>query len=129
MAGHVPMMFEMGYAALPSIKGGKVRALAVTSATRLALLPEVPTMAEAGLPGFESYNWQGVILPAGTPRAIIERLNRELNAVLAIPEQRDGIIGNGGEVVGGTPELFRDFIRSETAKWAQVVRAANIQPE
>lgn len=86
-------------------------------------------MAEAGLPGFESYNWQGVIAPAGTPRAILERLNRELNAVLALPDQREGIVGNGGEVAGGTPEAFRDFIRSETAKWGQVVRAANIQPE
>ena len=129
MAGHVPMMFELGYAALPSVKAGKIRALAVTSTTRLALLPEVPTMAEAGVPGFESYNWQGVIAPTGTPRAIIERLNRELNAILAIPEQRDAIIGNGGEVAGGAPEAFRDFIRSETAKWAQVVQAAKIQPE
>ena len=129
MAGHVPMMFEMGYAALPSIKAGKIRAFAVTSANRLALLPDVPTMAEAGLPGFESYNWQGIILAAGTPRAIVERLNREMNAVLAIPEQRDSITGNGGEFAGGTPEAFRDFIRSETAKWAQVVQAAKIQPE
>jgi tripartite-type tricarboxylate transporter receptor subunit TctC len=129
MAGHLPMMFEMGYAALPSIKSGKIRAFAVTSSVRLALLPEVPTMAEAGLPGFECYNWQGVVAPAGTPRAIIERLNRELNAILAIPEQRASIVDNGGEVAGGTPEAFRDFIRSETAKWAQVVQAAKIQPE
>ena len=86
-------------------------------------------MAEAGLPGFESYNWQGVILPAGTPRAIVDRLNRELNAILAIPEQRASIIDNGGEVAGGSPEAFRDFIRSESAKWAQVVQAAKIQPE
>ena len=76
MAGHLPMMFEMGYAAVPSVKGGKIRALAVTSSRRLALLPDVPTMAEAGLPGFESVNWQGVVVPAGTPRAIVDRLNR-----------------------------------------------------
>jgi tripartite-type tricarboxylate transporter receptor subunit TctC len=129
MAGHVPIMFELGYAALPSIKAGKIRAFAVTSTSRLALLPDVPTMVEAGVPGFESYNWQGIILPAGTPRAIVERLNRELNTILAFPEQRDSITGNGGEVAGGTPEAFRDFIRSETAKWAQVVRVAKIQPE
>src|SRR6185369_16413781 len=128
MAGHVPMMFELGYAALPSVKAGKVRALAVTSTTRMALLPDVPTLAEAGLPGFESTNWQGVIVPAGTPRAIVERLNRDINAVLAIPEQRDSIVANGGEVAGGTPEAFRDFIRSETAKWGDVVRTAKIQP-
>jgi tripartite-type tricarboxylate transporter receptor subunit TctC len=129
MAGHVPMMFELGYAALPSVKAGKVRALAVTSTTRMALLPDVPTLIEAGLPGFESYNWQGVIVPAGTPRAIVERLNREINAVLAIPEQRESIVANGGEVAGGTPEAFRDFIRGETAKWGEVVRTAKIQPE
>jgi len=129
MAGHVPMMFELGYAALPSVKAGKVRALAVTSTTRMALLPEVPTLIESGLPGFESYNWQGVILPAGTPRPIVERFNREFNAILAIPEQRDSITGNGGEVAGGTPEAFRDFVRSETVKWGDVVRTAKIQPE
>ena len=129
IAGHVPMMFEMGYAAIPSIKAGKVRALAVTSAQRLALLPDVPTMAEAGLPGFESYNWQGVVAPAGTPREIVERLNREINAILAKPEQREAIAATGSQVAGGTPEEFREFIRVETAKWARVVKDANIQPE
>jgi tripartite-type tricarboxylate transporter receptor subunit TctC len=129
MAGHLPMMFEMGYAAVPSIKGGKIRALAVTSLRRLPLLPDVPTMAEAGLPGFESANWQGVVAPAGTPRAIVARLNREFNAILALPEQRDAILATASEVGGGTPEEFRDLIRSETAKWAEVVKAAKIQPE
>jgi tripartite-type tricarboxylate transporter receptor subunit TctC len=129
IAGHLPMMFEMGYAAVPSVKGGKIRALAVTSTKRLPLLPEVPTMAESGLPGFESFNWQGIVVPAGTPRAIVDRLNREFNAILALPEQRDAILATASEPAGGTPEEFRDFIRSETAKWAQVVRAANIQPE
>ena len=129
MAGHVPMMFELGYAALPSVKSGKIRALAVTSTTRMAQLPDVPTLIEAGLPGFESYNWQGVILPAGTPRAIVERFNRDFNTILAIPDQRESITGNGGEVSGGTPEAFRDFIRSETVKWGEVVRTAKIQPE
>ena len=129
MAGHLPMMFEMGYAALPSIKSGKVRALAVTSNRRLALLPEVPTMAEAGQAGFEVYNWQGVIAPAGMPRAIVERLNLALNAILALPEQRDAILATASEVAGGTPEQFRALIASETLKWGEVVRAAKIQPE
>ena len=129
IAGHLPMMFEMGYAAVPSIKGGKTRALAVTSSKRLPLLPDVPTMAESGLPGFESFNWQGVVVPAGTPRAIIDRLNREFNAILALPEQRDAIVATASEVGGGTPEDFADLIRSETAKWAEVVKAARIQPE
>jgi tripartite-type tricarboxylate transporter receptor subunit TctC len=129
IAGHLPMMFEMGYAAVPSIKGGKIRALAVTSAQRLPLLQDVPTMAESGLPGFESYNWQGVVVPAGTPRAIVDRLNRELNAILALPEQREAIVSTASEVGGGTPEEFAELIRSETAKWADVVKAAKIQPE
>lgn len=88
LAGHVPMTFEMGYAALPSIKAGKIHALAVTSAERSSILPEVPTMKETGVPGFESYNCQGVIAPAGTPREIVERLNREINAILAQPAAR-----------------------------------------
>jgi tripartite-type tricarboxylate transporter receptor subunit TctC len=129
IAGHLPMMFEMGYAAVPSIKGGKIRALAVTSTQRLPLLPDVPTMAESGLPGFESFNWQGVIVPAGTPRAVIDRLNRELNAILALPEQREAIISTASEVGGGTPEDFGELIRTETTKWAEVVKAAKIQPE
>ena len=129
MAGHLPMMFEMGYAAVPSVKGGKIRALAVTSTRRLPLLPDVPTMAEAGLPGFESANWQGLVVPAATPRAIVERLNREFNAILALPEQREAILSSASEVGGGTPEEFRDLIRSETAKWAEVVKAAKIRPE
>jgi tripartite-type tricarboxylate transporter receptor subunit TctC len=129
LAGHVPMMFEMGYAALPSIKAGNIRALAVTSARRLSVLPEVPTMMEAGVPGFESYNWQGVIVPAGTPRDIVERLNRELNAILAQPLTREIIASTGSEVGGGTPEAFGALIRSETDKWAKVVRLAGIRPE
>jgi tripartite-type tricarboxylate transporter receptor subunit TctC len=129
MAGHLPMMFEMGYAALPSVKAGKTRALAVTSTQRLALLPDVPTMAEAGEPGFESFNWQGVVVPAAVPRAIVDRLNRELNVILALPEQRDAILATASEPGGGTPEAFRDLIRSETTKWAEVVKAAKIQAE
>ena len=129
MAGHLPMMFEMGYAAVPSVKSGKIRALAVTSLQRLPLLPDVPTMSEAGLPGFESSNWQGVVVPANTPRAIVDRLNREFNAILALPEQRDAILATASEVGGGTPEEFRDLIRSETTKWAEVIKAAKIQAE
>jgi len=129
IAGHLPMMFEMGYAAMPSVKAGKIRALAVTSSKRLPLLPDVPTMAEAGLPGFESVNWQGVVVPAGTPRAIVDRLNREFNAILAMPEQRDAILATASEPAGGTPEEFADLIRREIPKWAEVVKAAKIQPE
>jgi tripartite-type tricarboxylate transporter receptor subunit TctC len=129
VAGHVPMMFEMGYAALPSIKGGKIRALAVTSTKRLSILPDVPTMIEAGVPGFESYNWQGVIVPAGTPREIVDRLNRELNAILAQAATREFIASTGSEPGGGTAEAFGALIRSESEKWAKVVKQAGIRPE
>lgn len=129
VAGHIAMMFEMGYAALPAIKGGKVQPLAVSSTKRLALLPDVPTLAESGLANFESYNWQGVIAPKGTPREIVLRLNQELNAILRQPDMREAILSQASEPVGGTPEEFAAFIKAEAAKWSAVVKAANIQPE
>ncbi len=127
MAGHLSMMFEMGYAALPSIQAGRVRPLAVTSQKRLTILPDVPTMAESGIKGFESYNWQGIVVPAGTPAPIISRLNQLFNEILKDPDVAQAISSVGSEAMGGTPEQFGDFMRSETAKWAQVIRAANIQ--
>ncbi|MFT4099848.1 MAG: tripartite tricarboxylate transporter substrate binding protein [Burkholderiaceae bacterium] len=128
MAGHVSMMFEMGYAALPSVKAGKTRALAVTSSKRLAVLPDVPTMAESGLAGFESYNWQGLIAPAGTPPALVERLNREVNAMLDGGELKSLISTAGSEPAGGTPDAFARFIRSENAKWAKLIERNQIKP-
>ncbi len=129
MAGHLSMMFEMGYAALPAIKGNKIRPLAVTSTKRLALLPDVPTMAELGVADFESYNWQGVIAPGGTPPAIISKLNAALNEILRDPEVLKQITDSGSQPAGGSPEAFAQFIASETAKWAKVIQAANIQPQ
>ena len=129
MAGHLSMMFEMGYAALPAIKGQKIHPLAVTSTKRLALLPDVPTMVELGIPNFESYNWQGIIAPGGTPAAIISKLNAVLNEILLDPEVVKQISDAASQVGGGTPEAFAQFIASETAKWAKVIQSANIQPQ
>ncbi|OZI60757.1 Bug family tripartite tricarboxylate transporter substrate binding protein [Bordetella genomosp. 11] len=129
MGGHITMMFEMGYAALPAIQGNKVRPIAVTASRRLAVLPDVPTMAESGLPGYESYNWQGIIAPAGTPRPIIDRLNTELNAILKDPEVAKAIVDSGSQAAGGTPEEFAAFIQSETTKWAKVIKDAKIAPQ
>jgi len=129
MAGHLSMMFEMGYAALPAIKGQKIRPLAVTSTKRLALLPEVPTMVELGIPDFESYNWQGIIAPGGTPAAIVTKLNAVLNEILLDPEVIKQIADTGSQAGGGTPEDFARFIASETTKWAKVIKSANIQPQ
>ena len=129
MAGHLSMMFEMGYAAMPSIKAGKIRPIAVTSAKRIEVLPEVPTMAESGVPGFESYNWQGIIAPAGTPAPIIARLNVAFNEILKDPDVVNAIKESGSQAEGGTPEAFGKFIESERQKWAKVIKSANIKPE
>ena len=127
MGGHISMMFEMGYSALPAIQGKKIHPIAVTSAQRLAVLPDVPTMAESGLPGFESYNWQGIVAPAGTPAPIIAKLNAELNRILKEADVQKAIADTGSQAGGGTPEEFGAFIKSETAKWAHVIKAGNIQ--
>jgi tripartite-type tricarboxylate transporter receptor subunit TctC len=129
VAGHVPLMFELGYSALPNLRAGKLKPLAVTSSQRLTVLPDVPTMQEAGLKGFESYNWQGVIVPAGTPPAIVARLNSELNAALKDPEVRKSIEDTGAVVDGGTPEQFGSFIKREQSTWAKVIEAAKIPRE
>jgi tripartite-type tricarboxylate transporter receptor subunit TctC len=127
MAGHLNMMFEMGYAALPAIQGGRVRPIAVTSAERISVLPEVPTMAELGINGFESYNWQGIVVPAGTPAPIITKLNQAFNEILKDPDVANAISSAGSQAVGGTPEAFGAFIASETAKWAKVIQSADIK--
>lgn len=126
MGGHISMMFEMGYAALPAIQSQKVHPIAVTSAKRLAVLPDVPTLDEAGLPGFESYNWQGIVAPAGTPATIIAKLNSELNKILRDPEVQKAIADTGSQAGGGTPEDFATFIAAETKKWAKVIKKGNI---
>lgn len=126
MAGHIDMMFEMGYAAMPAIEANKVHPLAVTSAKRLALLPDVPTVAESGLDGFESYNWQGIIAPSGTPDDIIHKLNAAFNEILKKPEVQKAFDETGGQIAGGSPDDFARFIQSETAKWAGVIEQANI---
>lgn len=129
LAGHVDMMFEQMYAAMPNIKAGKTRALGVTSRKRLPFAPDIPTMEEAGIPGFEVLNWQGVIAPKGTPIEIIQRLNAEINKALATAEMRERIVSQGNEVAGGTAQEFDAFIRAENAKWGKLVREANIKAD
>jgi len=129
LAGHILMMFELTYAALPSIKAGRLRPLAVTTDTRLPMLPEVPTFAESGYPALVVSNWQGVIAPRNTPRDIVDRINQSVNQVLAMAPVRDSILNQGNEIGGGTPESFAALIRAEIPRWAKVVKDANIQPE
>ena len=129
MGGQVQMMFEQMYAAMPSIKGGKLRALAITSKTRSPLAPEIPTMAEQGYPEVEVLNWQGLVGPKGMPPELVRQLNSVLNKALQEPDLRDKILSQGNEVGGGTPEQFAALIKSETPRWAKVVRDARIDPE
>lgn len=129
LAGQVPMSFGTALALLQHIKAGKLRALAVTSHRRIAALPEVPTMAEAGLPGVEVTSWNGVLVPAGTPRAIVVKLNREMVRILNSTEMKERMSSQGAEAAGNTPEEFGAFIKSEIAKWGKVVRAAGLRAD
>ena len=129
MAGNVEMMFEQMYAAAPSIASGKLRPIAVTAMARLQQFPQVPTFAEAGFPAVEVLNWQGVIVPKGTPAAIIAKLNEAVNKALKEPDMREKITAQGNEVGGGTPHEFAQMIEAESEKWGRVVRTAKIKPE
>jgi tripartite-type tricarboxylate transporter receptor subunit TctC len=114
---------------LPHIRSGKLKALATGGAKRSPALPEVPTVAEAGVPGYEANNWWGIVAPAATPPAIVRKLNTDIAAILATPETQKWFISEGGEAVSRTPEDFRKWILSEMAKWGKVVRQAGIKAE
>src|SRR6187551_4065452 len=122
LGGQVQMMFDNLPPSLPQIKAGKLRALAVTSSTRAPALPDVPTVAEAGLPGFEASSWFGVLAPAGTPPAIVAKLNAEIAKWLTTPEAKEKLANVGANIASGTPEDFARHIQAETAKWAKVVK-------
>jgi tripartite-type tricarboxylate transporter receptor subunit TctC len=129
LGGQVQLMFSTMPPALPHVKDGKLRALAVTSAKRSPAAPELPTVDEAALPGFEANTWHGVVVPAGTPAAIVARLNREIVAILHLPEVVERLSGQGAEALGSTPEEFAAYIRSESVKWAKVVRDSGAKAE
>ena len=122
LAGQVNVMFDNLPPSLPHIKAGKLRALAVTTTKRSAALPEVPTMEEAGVPGYDASSWFGVLVPAGTPREIITRLHDEIVKALNLPEVKASLQGQGANPVGNTPEQFAAHIRAEIAKWSKVVK-------
>jgi tripartite-type tricarboxylate transporter receptor subunit TctC len=129
MGGQVQMMFEQMYSAMPAIKGGRLRALAITSKTRSPLLPDLPTMAEQGFPAVEVLNWQGLVAPKGISPELVKTLNAALNKALQDPEVKEKILSQGNEMGGGSPELFAALIKSEAPRWAKVVRDAKIEPE
>jgi tripartite-type tricarboxylate transporter receptor subunit TctC len=129
IAGHVAVMASTILTAIPHVRSGRMRALGVTGAKRLAALPEVPTIAEAALPGYEAVQWYGILAPAKTPEAIVLKLNGEIGQVLQSVDVRTKFVNDGAEPAGNTPEDFARFIRLETEKWDRVARAAGIRRE
>ena len=127
LAGQVPLGMVDVPSAIAHVRAGKMRALAVTSKRRISAAPEVPTFEEAGVPGYEAIGWFGTVAPAGTPAEILNRLNREIVAALAVPEIRERALAAGAEPFTSTPQEFATLIREETRKWAQVIRTADIK--
>jgi tripartite-type tricarboxylate transporter receptor subunit TctC len=122
MAGNIHMIFANAASAVGPLKSGKIKAIAVTTAKRSRLMPELPTMIEGGVPGYEANNWLGVVVPAGTPRAVVERLNKDVVATLNTPEVADQLFRQGFEVAPSTPQEFAHYIKTEISKWAKVVK-------
>jgi tripartite-type tricarboxylate transporter receptor subunit TctC len=124
IGGQVQIMFDNLPSALPQIKAGRLRPIAVTSLKRAAVLPDIPTINESGLPGFEASSWFGVLAPAGTPAPIVLRINAEVNQWLQSADAREKLLSQGAEAAGGSPAQFANHIRAETEKWAKVVKAS-----
>jgi tripartite-type tricarboxylate transporter receptor subunit TctC len=129
IAGQIAMAFPNIPPALPHVRNGKLKALAVTTAKRSAAVPELPTVAESGIPGYEATAWFGLLAPAGTPPAIIARLNAATVKIIQLREMQERLGAEGTEAVGNTPEQFAQIIRTDIAKWAKVVKASGARPE
>ena len=129
LGGHIQLTFDNMLTVLPQVKAGKLRGLAVTLTTRSPLAPELPTVAESGLAGFEVKSWNGVVAPTGTPKDIIARLNGEIVRILRQPDLREKFLLQGVELVPTTPEEFGAFIRQDVAKWAKVIQLSGARPE
>jgi tripartite-type tricarboxylate transporter receptor subunit TctC len=126
MSGQVTMLFDNAPSAIPFIQQGKLRAVAVTSTRRLANLPELPTLEEAGVKGYESLSWSGIVAPAATPRAVIDKLNAAIERILRMEDVKQKLAALGVEPVGGPPEAFARHVRAESEKWGRLVKSANI---
>jgi len=129
MSGQVDFMFDNMPACLPHIKSGKLKAIATSNAQRTSVLPDLPTVAESGLPGFDAGSWFGILAPAGTSRDIVNRLNAVIVKSLSTPELKERLFSQGAAPVGSTPEEFAQHIRTEIAKWSKVIKAANVRVE
>jgi tripartite-type tricarboxylate transporter receptor subunit TctC len=122
MAGHAQVMFNGMLATYPAVKDGKLKAIAISSAKRFSAAPDLPTVAESGVPGFETGSWQGIVAPAGTPPEVVRKLHGAVTAILATPEMKEKLVASGAEVLPQSPEQFGAFIRNEKARWAKVVK-------
>ncbi|HUP95171.1 MAG TPA: tripartite tricarboxylate transporter substrate binding protein, partial [Burkholderiales bacterium] len=129
ISGAVSLSFPTITSGLPQVRAGKLRALGVTSKQRSAVVPEVPTIAEAGLPGYEASTWYGMLAPAATPAPIVSKLNRQMIDVLKLPDVREKLLAQGLEPVGNTPAEFTSIISAELVKWGKVVAAAGMKAE
>ena len=129
IAGNAHLYFTSPASAMPFMPSGRLRMVAVASLKRSALLPDLPTVAEAGYPDFDVSSWWGVVAPAATPREVIMRLHADINRVLALPETRTKIADLGAEIVTSTPDQFAAYIKTETAKWAKLIREVGVKPE
>ena len=129
LAGHVSLATATMLTGLPHVKSGRLRCLGTTGAQRAAVLPEFPTIAEAGVPGYEASQWYGVLAPTGTPKEIVARLNAEIVRILQAPDMKQKLVADGTDPVGSSPDEFARYIKSELVKWGKVARDAGIQPE
>jgi tripartite-type tricarboxylate transporter receptor subunit TctC len=129
VGGQVQLIFATAASAIPHIKSGRIKGIAVTTAKRSSLLPELPTISEAGLAGFDANNWYGLVAPAKTPRAIIDQLNAEVTKILNMPDVRTTLFNQGLDPAPGTPEQFGAYIKSERAKWAKVIKESGAKAE
>jgi tripartite-type tricarboxylate transporter receptor subunit TctC len=124
MTGQVGIMFDTTLSAMPFVRAGKLKALGVTSPQRTPAAPDVPTIAESGLPGYEVFAWNGVLVPAGTPKAIIAQLNEEIRKAMQLPQVREKFSAQGFAASWNTPDQFGVFVRNEVDKWARTVKAS-----
>ena len=129
LAGQVPVFFAVISTGVPHVQAGKARGIAVTGAKRAAAVPDIPTVAEAGVPGYAAVNWYGLLAPAGTPKAIIDRLNKEMVAALGSPDVAEGLKSRGIDATPSSPAAFAAFIRAENAKWSPIIRQSGIKAE
>jgi tripartite-type tricarboxylate transporter receptor subunit TctC len=129
ISGQVQVMFSSAVAMLPQAKSGRLRAIAMTGAKRSPALPDVPTVAESGVPGYETGSWYGVVVPAGTPKPVVGRLAQEIAAISKSPEINQRLVEDAAIPVGSTPDEFGAFIRKELARWAKVVQQGHISVE